>query len=86
MSQESQPNPVPNVIVKPPLLKPTNIEVKSEGENVLLVVGNSVLTMHYEDALKISQWIRLRAKEAKRLVGDTSRHWSAIGILDGIKV
>ena len=70
---------------KPNLIAPQRICVRTEGENVLVDVGNSTLTMHYEAALQISQWIRLRAKEAKRTAGDMSRHWSAIAHLDGIK-
>lgn len=82
---EQQPAiPIPNAIVKPPLMKPTEIAVESKGENVLLIVGNSTLTMHYEDALKISQWIRMRAKQSKRNAGDTSRHWSGLAMLDGL--
>lgn len=69
---------------KPDLLTPQRIAVESQGENVLIHVGNSTLTLHYEDALKISQWIRLRAKQAKNRAGDMSRHWSAIGTLEGI--
>jgi hypothetical protein len=70
---------------KPPLLTPQQIRVYSQGENVLVHVGNSVLTLQYEDALKISQWIRMRAKEAKRRAGDMSRHWSVIATLEDLK-
>ena len=77
--------PIPNVIVKPSLAKPTEIAVESEGEDVLLKIGNSVMRMHYEDAFKIAQWIRVRGKEAKRRAGDNSRHWSGLAILDGLK-
>lgn len=69
---------------KPDLLTPQKLEVSTEGELVLITVGNSTLKMHYEDALKISQWIRVRAKQAKELCGDRSRHWSAVAVLDGI--
>lgn len=71
----------PNALTRPALMKPTTIKVDWKGEYVLLQVGNSTLTMHYEDALKISQWIRLRAKEAKAFVGDRGRSWSSIGSL-----
>ena len=82
----SKPNPtqqfyVPNVIVKPPVLSPHRVEVKQETEYVVVSIGNSDIRMHYTDALKLSQWIRIRAKQAKKFVGDTSRHWSAIGII-----
>lgn len=70
---------------KQPLLTPQAIAVETEGELVAIKIGNSTLRMHYEDALKISQWIRVRAKEAKRRAGDNSRHWSAIAVLDGLR-
>ena len=77
---------VPNVIVRPSLLTPQKIAVGTEGELVTITVGNSTLKMGYEDALKLSQWIRTRAKQAKRFAGDQSRHWSALAVLDGIKL
>lgn len=73
------------VISRPPVMTPQRIEVRSEGENVVLVVGGAELRMQYEDALKISQWIRLRAKEAKARCGDVSRHWSGIGLLSSVE-
>lgn len=72
----------PNAIVKPPVLERQQVRVESVGEHVLVHIGNSTLTLHYESALQISQWIRVRAKEAKRLAGDMSRHWHAIAVLD----
>lgn len=69
---------------KPSLLTHQKLEVSSDGELVVITIGNSELKMHYEDALKISQWIRLRAKDAKRRAGDMSRTWSVIASLDGI--
>lgn len=75
---------MPAIHNKPKLLTPQAIEVRSEGELVVLKVGNSELRFHYEDGIKISQWIRLRAKEAKRRAGDTARHWSVLGTLEGI--
>lgn len=74
------------IINKPPLLEPEDIVVSDEGEYVKFQVGNSVLTFHYTDALKISQMIRVHAKAAKQRCGDVSRHWSVVGTLEGIKV
>jgi hypothetical protein len=68
-----------------PLLSRQRIEVATEGEMVRLSVGNSDLRMPYETALQLSQWLRVRGKEAKRCAGDASRHWSAIGVIDGLK-
>lgn len=76
---------MPAIHVKPPMLTPQKISVESVGDNVLIHIGNSTLTLQYEAALQISQWIRLRAKEAKKRAGDMSRHWSAIGSLEGLK-
>lgn len=66
-------------IVRNDLMKKTSIAVSSEGELVKIQIGNAELKMHYEDALLLSQWIRVRAKEAKTRAGDQSRHWSVIG-------
>lgn len=75
----------PTIINRPPLLKQENVRVGDEGEMVTFTVGNSTLTMHYESALQISQMLRVHAKRAKRRAGDVSRHWSAVGVLEGIK-
>lgn len=71
----------PIVQSKPPVLTRQNLDVRAEGELIVITIGNSDLRLHYEDALQVSQWIRLRAKEAKRNAGDESRHWSLIGNL-----
>ncbi len=63
------------------LLKRERIAVSSEGELVVIQLGNVTVKMPYENAFELSQWIRFRAKEAKRRAGDTSRHWSVIGNL-----
>lgn len=73
---------MPAIHNKPALLTPQTLAVSSEGEIVVVHVGNSALRMHYSDALKISQWIRVRAKEAKNRAGDMSRHWSSLAILE----
>lgn len=52
--------------------------VGSEGRLVHVQIGDYALHMHYENALKLSQWLRVRAKEAKHTAGDTARHWSQI--------
>ena len=71
----------PAIHSKPSLLTQQNVSVEIEGELVVIKVGNSDLKMHYSDALQVSQWIRVRAKEAKHLAGDKSRHWSVVGTL-----
>lgn len=76
-----------NAIIKPPLLrfKETDIRVSDRGEYVEFTVGNGTLTMQYEDALKISQMLRVHAKRAKRRAGDNSRHWSAVAVLEDLE-
>lgn len=72
--------------VKPTLLTQQRVEVAAEGELVAITVGNTTLRLGYEQALLLSQWIRVRAKEAKRNAGDTSRHWSVLGTLHDASV
>jgi len=71
--------------INSPLLSRQRISVGTEGELVTLTVGNSTLKMPYETAIQLSQWLRVRGKEAKRRAGDVSRHWSAVAVLDGLK-
>ena len=66
------------------LLSKQRIAVSIEGDLVVLTVGNTDLKMPYETALQLSQWLRVRGKEAKRKAGDMSRHWSAIGMIEGL--
>ena len=63
------------------LLKPQRIGVSTEGELVMLKIGNVTMKMGYETAIQLSTWLRVRGKEAKRVAGDTSRHWTIIGKL-----
>jgi hypothetical protein len=66
-------------IVNRNLLKQQRMAVSSEGDLVVMTLGNVDVKMPYETALLLSQWLRVRAKEAKRTAGDVSRHWSVIG-------
>lgn len=69
----------------PQLLQRQRIEVAADGELVLLRIGNAEMRMEYETAIQLSTWLRVRGKEAKRLAGDTSRHWTVIGKLADIE-
>jgi len=69
-------------IVSKNLLKQERIAVESEGDLVVVHLGNVTVKLPYETALTLSQWIRMRAKEAKRAAGDTKRHWSVLGVLE----
>jgi hypothetical protein len=62
-----------------------DVEVRAEGEQVVLRIGSGEIKMHYEAALQISQWLRVRAKQAKRTAGDVSRHWSIVAVLEGLE-
>lgn len=66
---------------KPDLLKKARISVTSEHDLVVMKFGTTRIKLHYEHALLLSQWVRVRAKEAKRRAGDISRHWSVIGTM-----
>jgi len=68
-------------IVNNNLLKQQRLAVESEYDNVVIRLGNIEVKISYETALLLSQWIRIRAKEAKRFAGDTSHHWSLVGTL-----
>jgi hypothetical protein len=59
-------------------------DVWTVGKIVHVKIGSNTLTFHFETALKVAQWIRVRAKEARNRAGDV-RHWSAIGTLEDLK-
>lgn len=67
------------------LLHKQRIEVKSEGSLVVLRIGNAEMRMEHETAIQLSTWLRIRGKEAKRVAGDNSRHWSVVGKLSLIE-
>jgi hypothetical protein len=66
------------------LLRKQRVEVRTEGELVVLRVGNAELKMDHETAIQISTWLRVRGKEAKANAGDHSRHWTVIGRLQDV--
>ena len=74
--QPFTPNGVPRV--SRDLLKKHAIAVRQEGGTVVLTAGTAMMTLPYEAALQISQWIRLKAKESQTRAGDVKRHWSEI--------
>ena len=59
----------------------TQFGAKAVGTGVDFFIGNANMTMDYETALRMSQVLRMAAKEAKRNAGDTSRSWRIIGNL-----
>ena len=68
----------------PDLLTRQRLAVTCKGELVELRIGDSTITMEYETAIQLSQWLRVNGKQAKENAGDRSRHWSAIGHLAGL--
>ena len=71
----------PNIIHQRPLLQKQRIAVEHREDRVALIIGNTEMEMDYETALQLSQWLRVRGKQAKNFAGDISRHWSVIGVL-----
>ncbi len=68
-------------IISKNLLKPERMAVETEGELVVMHLGNTTVKLPYEAAFQLSQWLRVRGKEAKRFAGDDSHHWSLLGVL-----
>lgn len=63
------------------LVKLQRVAVTAKGELVVLKIGSSEIHIGYEDALSLSQWLRVRAKEAKWNAGDGARNWRLMGFL-----
>lgn len=72
-----------NILSRPTVLKPHKVSVVCDGEYVLLTIHNTTMRLRYEDAITLSQWLRVKGKEAKRFAGDVSRHWHGIAIANG---
>jgi len=73
-------------VVSKNIMQQARIAIESEGELVVMKFGNTEIKVHYEAAFQISQWIRVRAKEAKRRAGDTSLRVSLLGTLHDANV
>jgi hypothetical protein len=63
------------------LLTKQRIAVDHERELVGVTLGNQRLQMHYDDAFRLSNLIRMHAKQAKKYAGDGRKHHSAFGVL-----
>lgn len=61
----------------PELLRPHQVSVDVEGSLVVLKIRYAAAKMPYESARALSQWIRVRGKEAKRNAGEAT-HWSRL--------
>lgn len=71
--------------VNSPLLSRQRISVEARGEMVRMTFGNVVIDFDYETGLQLSQWLRVKSKQAKHNAGDHSRQWRALAWLDGLK-
>ncbi len=69
----------------PDLLQKQRIDVHCDGQLVVLRIGNAEMKMEHETAIQLSTWLRFHGKEAKRIAGDTRRHWSVIGNLSAVE-
>jgi hypothetical protein len=58
--------------------------VWSEGRLVVARIGSNTFRLHFENALTLSQWLRMRAKESRNRAGDT-RHWEEIANLSDLQ-
>ena len=63
------------------MVRKTAWSARSQNDQVVLRIGNADISMDYEDALRISQALRVAAKQSKKFAGDISRHWSVIATL-----
>lgn len=63
--------------VRPKLHEYRRSDVSTYGRLVLIKIGLNTISLHFESAFTIAQWLRMRAKESRNRVGDT-RHWSEI--------
>lgn len=68
----------PAIHVKPKPYQWDRRDVSTVGNRVSVKIGTHAAAVHFREALTLSQWIRVRAKQARNTVGDT-RHWSEIG-------
>lgn len=62
----------------PELLNPRGLDVRADGALVVVTIGRTTARLPYKTARIISQWIRVRGKEAKTSAGEPA-HWSKIG-------
>jgi hypothetical protein len=68
-----------------PILKKSSWNIFTEGSEVVCKFGNSTMKIGYRNAIEFARWFRMMGKVAKRRAGDTSDHWSKIGIQHDIK-
>lgn len=67
------------------LLQKQRISVQTEGELVVLELGNVTVKLEHPTALQLAAWLRAQGQVAKRRAGDFSAHWNVIGTLQGLE-
>lgn len=60
---------------------PTKVEVKLNGEQVELVLGNTSVDLTYEQALMLGRWLTFRGGQAKTIAGDLTKSVNTIADL-----
>jgi hypothetical protein len=68
----------------PELLRPHRLNVRTEGAMVMLSVQGHLIGLTYKGARTLSQWMRVRGKEAKRNAGEPAR-WDQISQVASIE-
>lgn len=61
----------------PERLAAKSMRVAQEGSLVALTINRVTARMPYQAALQLSQWLRVRGKEARNAAGEAA-HWSQI--------
>lgn len=64
-------------VILPRLLRRKDLECYAEGQFVVLKIRRTVAKMPWPVTRKLSQWLRVRGKEAKRAAGEHA-HWSQL--------
>lgn len=64
-------------IVLPKLLRARDLECYAEGQFVVLKIRRTTAKLPWPVSRKLSQWIRVRGKEAQRNAGERA-HWSTL--------
>jgi hypothetical protein len=59
----------------PELLRPHGLDISTSGQLVVFKIGKATAQLPFDVANTLSQWIRVRGKEAKRNAGELA-HWS----------
>ena len=63
------------------ILKNTEYRVYADGGMVTMEFGNVPITVDYNTALQLAQFLRIAGRKAKANAGDTSRNIRSFGLL-----